>query len=319
MKIYHVALLSPGEPNACMSRAMREIGHEVMVMDWQVYKKQHGLEKLRAHIISDVRAFQPDVVFMQIQTGGIIDPATADTLSGLSLTINWTGDVRENIDWYIELAPYLGVTLFTNMHDVRRLWELGLRADYLQVGYDEQIYNLDINPARGANKIVFMGNNYDKSKMGFPGTPERKHMVSYMQTRFGSRFSVFGNGWPGKKRTVVEQEAMIYRGSLIALNQNHFHYEKFSSDRLFRAMACGCFMATKYYPGLEEEFELGKHLQAWSTMQELEDIVRYYLANDDERREIALAGAQYVRENCTWHSRFKQLETIIEKHGIHHN
>lgn len=315
MKIYHIALLSHGEPNACMTRAMREIGHEVMVMDWQTYLKQHGIDKLRTHIIEDVRAFQPDIVFMQIQTGGIIDIHTADTLSSLSFTINWTGDVRENIDWYIELAPYLGVTLFTNMHDVHRLRAEGLRTDYLQVGYDELIYNLDVLPGKGSNKIVFMGNNYEKSRMRFPGTIERKHMVSYMQTRFGSRFSVFGSGWPGKRRTVVEQEAMIYRGSLIALNQNHFHYEKFSSDRIFRAMACGCFMATKYYPGLEEDFELGKHLQAWSTMQELEDIVRYYLSNDDERREIALAGAQYVRENCTWHSRFKQLDTILEKHG----
>ena len=84
MKIYHIALLSHGEPNACMTRAMREIGHEVMVMDWQTYLKQHGIDKLRTHIIEDVRAFQPDIVFMQIQTGGIIDIHTADTLSSLS-------------------------------------------------------------------------------------------------------------------------------------------------------------------------------------------------------------------------------------------
>ncbi len=76
MKIYHIALLAPHEPNQAPQRAMKERGHEVMVMDWVKYKKTYGLESLRLAILNDVRTFNPDIVFMQIQTEGIIDMET---------------------------------------------------------------------------------------------------------------------------------------------------------------------------------------------------------------------------------------------------
>jgi spore maturation protein CgeB len=314
MKILHIALLSPTEPNQAPSRAMKDNGHEVIVIDWVKIMKRAGVGNLRSTIINEAKNFHPDIVFMQIQTDGIIDIETATILSSIGFVVNWTGDVRTNIDWYKQLAPHVDLTLFSNLTDVKTLQSEGLRSEYLQVGYDEDLYCLGRSHKTNFADIVFLGNNYKSSPINFPLTGERIAMVDYMSTRFKGKFKAYGSGWKGSQRLQINDEINCYRFSKIAINQNHFNYEKFSSDRIFRAMGCGIFMASRYYKGIEDEFEMGKHLECWSTLQELEDICRYYLANDKARKKIALEGAKHVRENHTWHNRFKELVLIKEKY-----
>lgn len=310
MKILHLALLSPSEPNEAPQRAMRECGHEVQVIDWHRIYKKSGIGLLRSTIVNEAANFKPDMVFMQLQSAGIIDPETASVLKENAFVINWTGDVRANIEWYKHLAPHIDLTLFSNMTDVHKMRSEGFVADYLQVGYDEHIYN----PGRATKThfapLVFLGNNYSQSSILFPLTKERVEMVNYMKTRFKAKFQAYGSGWKGSRRLHIHDEVSCYRFAKIAINQNHFDYEKFSSDRIFRAMACGTFMASKYYKGIEDEFTMGKHLECWSTFQELEDICRWYLANEKARQKIADAGALHVRENHRWHNRFEELIEI---------
>lgn len=307
MKILHVALLSPTEPNEAPSRAMRECGHEVHVIDWVKIRNKYGMEMLRTTLLNDAKNFRPDIIFMQLQIAGVIDRETADILSSIGFTVNWTGDVRADIEWYKELAPHIDLTLFSNMTDVRTLQGEGLRADYLQVGYDEHLYCPGRPNKTHFADIVFLGNNYKASTIKFPLTGDRIAMVDYMSSRFKGKFKAYGSGWKGSQRLHIADEINCYRFSKIAINQNHFDYEKFSSDRIFRAMGCGIFMASRYYKGIEDEFEMGKHLECWSTLQELEDICRYYLANDKARKKIAAAGAKHVAENYTWHNRIDEL------------
>ena len=71
-----------------------------------------------------VKAHTYDAVFMQIQHPNIITPETARIMSEQSLVFNWTGDVRTNIRWYVDMSPYV-VTLFTNMTDVEKIRKIG--------------------------------------------------------------------------------------------------------------------------------------------------------------------------------------------------
>lgn len=307
MKILHVALLSPHEPNQAPQRAMKDRGHDVVVIDWVKIRDRAGIGMVRTTILNEAKNHKPDIIFMQLQTAGVIDRETADILSSIGFTVNWTGDVRADIQWYKELAPHIDLTLFSNMTDVRTLKGEGLRADYLQVGYDEDLYCPGRPNKTHFAEIVFLGNNYKASTIKFPLTGDRIAMVDYMSSRFKGKFKAYGSGWKGSQRLHIADEINCYRFSKISINQNHFDYEKFSSDRIFRAMGCGIFMASRYYKGIEDEFEMGKHLECWSTHQELEDICRYYLANDKARKKIALEGSKHVRENYTWHNRIDRL------------
>ena len=71
-------------------------------------------------VLKEAQSFLPDVVFMQIQTPGIVEARLVESLREMGcVVINWTGDVRENIDWYLELGDAFNVTLFTNQTDLQ--------------------------------------------------------------------------------------------------------------------------------------------------------------------------------------------------------
>jgi tetratricopeptide (TPR) repeat protein len=59
--------------------------------------------------------------------------------------------------------------------------------------------------------------------------------------------------------------------------------------------------------GLAKPFVEGKHIVYYDTFDEARDIIRYYCAHDDERREIAENGRRYVQEEFPWYERIGQF------------
>jgi spore maturation protein CgeB len=314
MKILHLALLAPGEPNLSPSRVMRELGHEVREIDWIKYRENHGLSTMRRHIVAINDEFKADVVFMQIQAPDIIDNHTAERLKRNSFVINWTGDVRTDISWYEKLAPSVSLTAFTNETDMQTLKHKGFNAGYIQTGYDELIFN-EKGEKGSFPDIVFLGNSYVYAHGPvFPLSMERVEMVKALSNAFPQNFQVYGANWINTRHLKPEEEAMCYRSAKIAINQNHFDYRKFSSDRILRIMGCGCFCLTKYFEGIEDEYTIGLHLDTWNSFPELVDKIEYYLGNGSEERKVmALAGMKHVQENYTWHGRIKEVERIYNE------
>lgn len=68
------------------------------------------------------------------------------------------------------------------------------------------------------------------------------------------------------------------------------------SLRILDIMACGGFLLSSRQPELLEFFEDGKEVALFTTPEECEDKIRYYLAHDAERRAIAKAGKERVKE-----------------------
>ena len=51
-------------------------------------------------------------------------------------------------------------------------------------------------------------------------------------------------------------------------------------------MACRGFVLTNYQPELEEYFEIGTHLETFTSIEEMNDKISYYLKNDSKRETI---------------------------------
>lgn len=79
------------------------------------------------------------------------------------------------------------------------------------------------------------------------------------------------------------------------------------SDRVYLTLACGGFFLTAYVEGIEQEFENHKHLVTWSSFEELNDLIKYYLPREHERRAIALNGYRRVHERHTYNHRIAEL------------
>lgn len=304
MKILQVALGVQTD----IRDAFQKIG-DVIYWDWSGHDRTFN---------QDIRALvdkhNPDLIWLQIQTHGIISVDTAKYIASKAKVVNWTGDVRLNNDWFIQIGKHIHLTLFTNMHDVEQMRRNGVRSEYLQIGFPEYIFT-PIGEAKECPEIIYMANY----TAGFPLSDYRKQMVNFLKEKFRNRFAVYGNSWGFGQHYIPDQheEAKHYRGCKIAINLSHFNYSRYSSDRLFRLMGAGAFCLSHNYVDIEKEFEIKKHLDVWSDFEELEHKIHYYLETKDEiqnrfvRHKIAEEGCKYVHANCTWTKRIEQLKQML--------
>lgn len=266
-------------------------------------------------ILSAFNNFNPDVVFMHIQSGDVVTIETVKIMSKSSVVVNWTGDVREKVpQWMIDYSKYVDVTLFTNMNDVDVCLANGVNADYLQVGFDSKHFNPLGNTDSKYPEIIFLGSNYGTTP--FPLTQLRSDMVTTLRNRYGSRFGVYGGGWSGMENgniTSYDEEGKAYRSCKIAINLSHFAYKRYSSDRMYRILGSGAFCLSHNYPEIELDFKDGEDLVVWNDVSELITKIDRYLSKDNERGRIALNGCFKARTKFTWHHFAENLKLITDK------
>lgn len=309
MKVLHIAL---GGRWVAMEKAFEVVGH----IDW-THKVNWGRipepnKALNPRILELQKKVKPDLVFMQLQTGGLVNDETLIELNKSSITVNWCGDVRKPLpQWYIDSGKHFTHTLFSNMPDVEEARKAGVNADFLQIGVDTDHYKLDGLEDNSA-EIVFLGNHYSK---WFPLSDYRLEIVRYLRKEYQKKFQAYGNGWGSgyKPQTHRDQEVKIYRGCKVALNISHFNYDRYTSDRMFRIMASGAFCLSHNYTGIEKDFIVGKHLDVFNGVNDIKEKIDYYLNNNEERNRIRLDGMNHVRENYTWDDMMENLKTIVNK------
>lgn len=166
--------------------------------------------------------------------------------------------------------------------------------------------------------------------VSFAGTcrPERIQMV---QATASYRPAVWGNGWrwykvPREVRWFMRGGALpmdklvkLYNSSKITLNM-HKPYEIFDGTkanmRVFEATASGVLLITDRPRGLEEMFTPGKELICYDALEELPELVGYYLDNIEERSAIARNGQTRTRREHTYVKRVKDLVAKINYDSI---
>lgn len=77
--------------------------------------------------------------------------------------------------------------------------------------------------------------------------------------------------------------------------------------RDFEVPLAGGFYLVEEAPEYDELFRPGAEVETWSTPGELLDKIRYYLANESERKAIADAGRRRALAEHTWAHRFQML------------
>lgn len=102
-----------------------------------------------------------------------------------------------------------------------------------------------------------------------------------------------------------------------AINSYKIHLNcNISNDINYRTFeTCGCktMLLTNYTPGLERLFDIGKEVVVYTSIEDLDNKVKYYLENDNERNIIAEAGYQRAKREHTYFERSKKLVEIINE------
>ena len=104
---------------------------------------------------------------------------------------------------------------------------------------------------------------------------------------------------------------LIFNRSKINLNITAKSIRSGLSLRIFDVLGCGGFLLTNYQAELPEFFEPGVDLETYSSMEELEDKVTYYLTHDTERERIAQTGCEKIRRLHTYDTRVLQMLQFV--------
>lgn len=202
-------------------------------------------------------------------------------------------------------------------HNRSFYYRLGL--PYYDVVFTTKVYNLSELKSIGAKKTVLFLDAYDEDihkpmqltaedylrfgcDVGFIGTYEedRANKMFYLAGN-GIKITIWGNGWEKSPYThpnlVILQQPVYgedYAKAINATKINLCFLRKQNRDevtsRSVEIPACGGFMIAERTKRHLEFFEDKKEAGFFSSREELLNLVKKYLTNNNERKEIAKAG-----------------------------
>jgi len=152
---------------------------------------------------------------------------------------------------------------------------------------------------------------------------QRDRFAKFLQLKLGDAFELVGDHWGeihGLKHTPriwdMKQLHERMRRVPICLNLMKGCLESGLNIRHFEITSYGGFMLTYETPELAANFEIGKECDVFHDEQELLEKIRYYLAHDKERREIAAAGQRRTLKQHLYSHRFQTLVGLLQKAGM---
>ena len=105
-----------------------------------------------------------------------------------------------------------------------------------------------------------------------------------------------------------EELTRAYNGGEIHVDIGRLYQPEIVTQRAFDTLACGRFLIAERTEVLEELFEVGAELEAYSSFDELADKVQHFRAHPERAREIAARGHATV---CARHSLEQRLKTLL--------
>lgn len=304
-----------------MVKGFKEAGfEEVFEFDWQRFRFDVGLEGMRSRLLGMAVMNQPDLIFLHLQVNSALDIETAQALQTIAPVVNFTEDVREDTGWYEDVAPHISLTIFTNKEDVEKLKQKGIdNVVYMPTSYNDVWYQkYPVKPEKKYGDIVFLGQNYVGTNLNFPLAEERQRMIQFLKAEYGDLFQAYGMGQENQMLNPMEA-VNAYNNCKIAIGHNNFLRVGYSSDRLYNAMGCGAFFISSYFPDIETLFDKEKNLEWYQNLDELKNLIDYYLDDDTEREAIAKQGYRVVSENHTWKNRIFCLIVMLYTKNYNNN
>jgi hypothetical protein len=330
-RVLHVHLGTPAEPQKAMCNALASLATPggYCRVDWTGLAT---MEQRHQAVIEAAVRLMPSIIFMQLQGPGVLTAATVAQLRRVSgvddlVIASWCGDVggcngpmpASGDAWGYEMSRCCDLMLYSSMSQVRAHRSRGMHnAAYLQIGYDEDRYFEGPDEGYGERfDAVFLGGRYEErhwSHMPGNDTRLRADAAQLLQQRLGARFGLFGGNWPGEVVPVPPaQSGDVYRSAKFALNISvASNLERYSSDRLFRALACGTPVLLKRFSDWGSYGMVHEHnVLAWDSLAELATLVAGWVQRTDELRRIGRAGADLARDHNSWGIRMLELYPLI--------
>lgn len=256
------------------------------------------LNKFNQRIILTTKSFTPDLII--IIKGNDVYPRTIKKIKSIDPAIkiiSWTGDhmlKKHNSSIYFTKAISQYDLHFTSKSNaIEGLYLKGAKkVIFLNKAYYKKLHFQEINLNLGYD-VIFIG-SFEKP---------RYNSIQFLSEN-GIIVNVFGNGWDKINST---QNLIIHKKPLegkkyrqaISSSKINLHFlrkanEDFQTDRTMEIPACKGFLLAERTKEHIKLFNENKEAVFFDTNAELLEKIKYYLKNENKRREIAEKGYERV-------------------------
>lgn len=167
-----------------------------------------------------------------------------------------------------------------------------------------------------------------KCDLSFVGKPH-PNRIGFLEKLADYDLKVWGDGWeeinPRLKGCIqggdVPQNVMvkIFNASKIVLNLHPTYGMKKEilgdgiNPRTFAIAGCGAFQLVDERGEMKKFFKIGEEVVTFKHIDELPDLVEYYLAHSDEREVIATRAQKRAYKEHTYRHRLEKMFNFIEQ------
>lgn len=243
----------------------------------------------------------------------------------------WLTEDPYYMDWTVPLITYFDYIFTIDEAAMEHYQALGHpRVFHLPLGTDSVLFSPSLVSEEFASDLCLVGVPYSN----------RIETIDYLQAQTDYHIQLVGRGWSrymrqwslssgGRVRLVnawvkPEIAANYYNGAKIVLNIHRPADERYNRNRVgvsaksinnrtFDAAACAAFQLTDDKPGLTGHFAPGQEIIPYRDKHDLLQKLQYYMAHDQERRQIADAARQRVLAAHTFEHRTEQLLSIVQE------
>jgi spore maturation protein CgeB len=201
-------------------------------------------------------------------------------------------------------------------HFVPRLRELGIASEYFRIGFDERVLSL----LGAVNKDINFSFVGGISRHHGGAIPLLEHLAGQTDIRL---FGYGANTLPASSSLRQGHGGEVwgldmYRAlarSRITLNRHINVAENNANNmRLYEATGVGAMLLTDRKDNLQELFDVGSEVVAYSNKEEAAELVRYFLDHPIEAEDIAKAGQRRTLRDHTYEVRMQELVPILKSY-----
>ena len=314
-----------------MADALQELGHETLILQThELMKFRENIPKMDAlkEIGRNILSLKPDAVIGYGATSMAFFPLDDGTVVNLFESIQ---------------TPYVCV-LYDNptAEDCFPIVATAANSDYCHMFvwdryYTEELKNLGFRHVyympiatntKRYRKLPEEGreNNKFKCDVSFVGTWSPKRELT-LRRLLDFDLVIHGYEWQRaypvelreRFREVadnIEDLPFIYNYSKVNVNVTMEQGISSLNMRVFDVMACEGFLISDYKPDFEELFDMDKEIVCYRNVEELPELIKYYLNHDKERRGKARLARRRVLREHNYKTRMKFMVDTLNQLGI---
>ena len=311
--------------------SMQSLGHEVEIFYYRrksffyrnfrkrwIHRMNHRLSEKAIH-----EGF--DLVF--VHRGGFVSADTLDKIKRNSkcrsvcfFPDNPFGSTTPPLPFEVIGNYDLFVTKDTYFEEELRLYGFvnvtALPHAYHPSEFEAEITEEELEPFRA--DVSFIGGHYKFREKFFSKLTDE-----------GVICKIWGPGWINARDPWIRDRVMTgraldregkikaLRASKILINLQHGGGSIFwPDDKMFQYVGGGALMMANHKRDIDRLFKIGEEIITYRTRGELQDYIRFYLANEKERLAIAQRGQERARRDHTTVTRFNQIVGLLRERGL---